>query len=68
MTDSCYNCGQEFGYDPDWDDPPKGEGYIQVTHNPADEPDFVVAQTQRYCSMSCLQECDEGVPFGGNND
>ena len=38
----CSNCGEPFGYEIGWDDPPKGEGHIEVTWNPADEPSFVV--------------------------
>lgn len=69
MTESenCAACGDEFGFEPGWDDPPKGEGYIEVTWNPADEPPFVVGVTRRYCSVECLEDDAEEHPFGVEN-
>lgn len=61
MTDACSNCGDSFGYEIGWDDPPEGDGYIEVTWNPADEPAFTVGETRRFCSLQCLR-ADDRVP------
>jgi hypothetical protein len=63
--DTCSNCGEEFGFDIGWDDPPEGDGYIEVTWNPADEPSFVVGETHKFCSFECLNE-DDKVPAFAN--
>lgn len=63
MSDCCSHCGEGFGYEPGWDDPPKGEGHIEVTFNPADEPSYIVGEMRNYCSVECLlAELDE-LPF-----
>ena len=63
-ADSCSHCDEEFGYEVGWDDPPKGEGHIQVTWNPADKPSFVVGETRKYCSIECLTQDSDSHPFG----
>lgn len=60
--DSCSNCGESFGYEIGWDDPPKGKGHIEVLWNPADEPSFVVGETRRYCSIACLKADRDDFP------
>lgn len=64
MSDSCSNCSKDFGYEIGWDDPPKGEGHIEVVFNPEDEPSYVVGETRHYCSINCLEEDTEEIPFG----
>jgi hypothetical protein len=61
--ESCSHCGSEFGYEPGWDDPPEGEGHIEVTWNPDDEPSFVVSETRKYCSLTCVEADAENHPF-----
>jgi hypothetical protein len=68
MSDECSNCGTNFGYEIGWDEPPKGDGHIEVTWNPADEPSFVVGETRHYCSAKCLIQDSEAHPFGGGSD
>lgn len=62
-TDQCSHCGEDFGYEIGWDDPPEGEGHIEVTWNPDDQPSYVVGETRRYCSPACLQEEIDELPF-----
>ncbi|WP_135829989.1 hypothetical protein [Halorussus halobius] len=50
------DCDEEFSYDAGFDDPPEGAGHIEVTHNPPDDPSWMVAETFHYCSVSCLRE------------
>ena len=61
MTACSYeDCDTVFDYDVGgFDDPTEGNGHIEVTYNPADEPSFVVADTRYYCSVSCLLADDE---------
>jgi len=56
---ACNNCGEEFSFDPDWDDPPEGHEHIEVVRNPADEPSFVVEQRDFYCSHDCYVAASE---------
>jgi len=63
MSDNCSNCEEPLGYEVGWDDPPKGEGHITVTFNPEDEPAYVVGEERNYCSIPCLVEDAEDLPF-----
>jgi len=64
----CSQCQESLGYEAGWDDPPKGEGHIEVIWNPADKPDFIVSETRTYCSVECvLVERDE-LPLSGPGD
>lgn len=65
--DRCANCDDPFGYEIGWDDPPKGEGHIEVEWNPADEPDFVVGEIRHYCSPDCLIQDLNEIPFDPPN-
>lgn len=68
VTERCGNCEESLGYDADWDDPPKGEGHIEVTWNPADEPSFVVGETRYYCSPECLLSDLDALPYSDEED
>ena len=64
MVENCTTCQEPFGYDVTFDDPPEGEGHINVKHNPSDEPDFVVSTTGHYCSVECMLKDADNHPFG----
>jgi len=68
MSDDCSYCGEDFGYDSDWDDIPKGDGHIEARFNPENEPGFVVEETRRYCDVDCLVADSDEHPFGDTDE
>ena len=67
MTDKCKTCGGEIGYDTGFDDPPEGEGHIEAVWNPSDEPSYVVGASRLYCSINCLVDDADELPFEGGD-
>jgi len=60
--DQCSNCDESLGYEVGWDDPPEGEGHIEVEWNPTGEPSYVVGEIRLYCSVQCLQQETQRLP------
>jgi hypothetical protein len=65
---NCANCGDELGYDVEWDDPPKGDGHIKIKWNPEEEPAFVCSEAFFYCCVDCLTTDSDNIPstLGGD--
>jgi len=61
MSDVCFQCGEDLGYDTRLDDPPKDGGHIDVTWHP-DEPQVAVSETRCYCSIGCLLDDSDELP------
>jgi hypothetical protein len=50
----CANCDSEFDYDPDYTEPPEGQGHIEVKHCPLDS--IAACRTGYFCDFNCLDE------------